>query len=132
MYFWGSERVVLKALGGLAGEDCQHAVTDESLCPVTGCTLGIDVCHWMFKTKGQEDGPLRTGSTVAFIPDDAYDFTIYHLVLELPLAVLSPRDRIHHFLMPVYAPNSQLNFFCLFVCYFAHQVTINAEKTEAA
>ena len=48
---------------GLAGEDCQHAVTDESLCPVTGCTLGTDVCHWMFKTnvnmvQGQEDGPL--------------------------------------------------------------------------
>ena len=48
---------------GLTGEDCQHAVTDESLCPVTGCALGTDVCHWMFKTKvnmvqGQEDGPL--------------------------------------------------------------------------
>ena len=48
---------------GLAGEDCQHAVTDESLCPATGCALGIDVCHWMFKIKvnmvqGQEDGPL--------------------------------------------------------------------------
>ena len=53
----------LKALRDLAGEDCQHTVTDESLCPVTGCTLGTDVCHWMFKTKvnmvqGQEDGPL--------------------------------------------------------------------------
>ena len=24
---------------------------DESLYPVTGCTLGTDVCHWMFKTK---------------------------------------------------------------------------------
>ena len=34
-----------------AGEDCQHAVTDESLCTVTGCALGTDVCHWMFKTK---------------------------------------------------------------------------------
>ena len=48
----------------LAGEDCQHPVTDESLCPVTGCALGTDVCHWMFKTKvnmvqGQDDGPLR-------------------------------------------------------------------------
>ena len=48
---------------GLAGEDCQHAVTDESPCTVTGCALGTDVCHWMFKTKvnmvqGQEDGPL--------------------------------------------------------------------------
>ena len=48
----------------LAGEDCQPAVTDESLCTVTGCALGTDVCHWMFKTKvnmvqGQEDGPLR-------------------------------------------------------------------------
>ena len=46
----------------LAGEDCQHAVTDEALCTVTGCALGTDVCHWMFKTKvnmvqGQEDGP---------------------------------------------------------------------------
>ena len=44
-------------------EDCQHAVTDESLCPVNGCALGTDVCHWMFKTQvnmvqGQEDGPL--------------------------------------------------------------------------
>ena len=44
-------------------EDCQHAVTDEALCTVTGCALGTDVCHWMFKTKvnmvqGQEDGPL--------------------------------------------------------------------------
>ena len=50
---------------GLAAEDCQHAVTDESLCTVTGCALGTDVCHWMFKTKvnmvqGQEDGPLNT------------------------------------------------------------------------
>ena len=50
---------------GLAGEDCQHAVTDESLCPVTGCALGTDVCHWMFKTKvnmvqGQEDASLTT------------------------------------------------------------------------
>ena len=40
------------------------AVTDESLCLVTGCALGTDVCHWMFKTKvnmvqGQEDGPLN-------------------------------------------------------------------------
>ena len=49
---------------GLAREDCQHAVTDESLCTVTGCALGTDVCHWMFKTKvnmvkGQEDGPFN-------------------------------------------------------------------------
>ena len=48
---------------GLAGKDCQHAVTNESLCTLTGCALGTDVCHWMFKTKinmvqGQEDGPL--------------------------------------------------------------------------
>ena len=47
----------------LAGEDCQHAVTDVALCTLTGCALGTDVCHWMFKTKvnmvqGQEDGPL--------------------------------------------------------------------------
>ena len=36
----------------LAREDCQHAVTDEALCTVTGgCALGTDVCHWMFKTK---------------------------------------------------------------------------------
>ena len=47
----------------LAGEDCQHAVTDVALCTVTGCALGTDVCHWMFKKKvnmvqGQEDGPL--------------------------------------------------------------------------
>ena len=53
----------LKVDLGLAGEDCQHAVTDESLCMVTGCALGTDVCHWMFKTKvnmvqDQEDGPL--------------------------------------------------------------------------
>ena len=31
---------------------------------MTGCALGTDVCHWMFKTKvnmvqGQEDGPLN-------------------------------------------------------------------------
>ena len=54
---------VLKVDIGLAGEDWQRAVTDESLCPVTGCALGTDVCHWIFKTKvnmvqGQEDGPL--------------------------------------------------------------------------
>ena len=54
---------LLKVDLGLAGEDCQHAVTDESLCPVTGCALGTDVCHWMLKTKvnmvqGLEDGPL--------------------------------------------------------------------------
>ena len=60
----GKLSVSLKVNLGLAGEDCQHAVTDESLCPVTGCALGIDVCHWMFKTKvnmvqGQEDGPLK-------------------------------------------------------------------------
>ena len=47
----------------LAGEDCQHAGTDESLCPVNGCAVGTDVCHWMFKAnvnmvQGQEDGPL--------------------------------------------------------------------------
>ena len=41
----------LKVDLSLAGEDCQHAVTDESLCTVTGCALGTDVCHWMFKTK---------------------------------------------------------------------------------
>ena len=54
----------LKVDLSLAGEDCQHAVTDEALCTVTGCALGTDVCHWMFKTKvnmvqGQEDGPLN-------------------------------------------------------------------------
>ena len=54
---------MLKVDLGLAREDCQQAVTDESLCPVTGCALRTDVCHWMFKTKvnmvqGQEDGPL--------------------------------------------------------------------------
>ena len=53
----------LKVDLGLAREDCQHAVTDESLCTVTGCALGTDVRQWMFKTKvnmvqGQEDGPL--------------------------------------------------------------------------
>ena len=31
---------------------------------MTGCALGTDVCHWMFKTKvnmvqGQEDAPLK-------------------------------------------------------------------------
>ena len=31
---------------------------------VTGCALGTDVCHWMFKTKvnmvqGHEDAPLN-------------------------------------------------------------------------
>ena len=46
-------------------EDCHHAVTDEALCTLTGCALGTDVCHWMFKIKvnmvqGQEDGPLRS------------------------------------------------------------------------
>ena len=51
----------LKVDLGLAGEDCQHAVTNESLCTMTGCALETDVCHWMFKTKvnmvqGQEDG----------------------------------------------------------------------------
>ena len=51
---------LLKVDLSLAGEDCQHAVTDEALCTVTGCALGTDVCHWMFKTKvnmvqGQED-----------------------------------------------------------------------------
>ena len=54
----------LKVDLSLAGQDCQHAVTDEALCTVTGCALGTDGCHWMFKTKvnmvqGQEDGPLR-------------------------------------------------------------------------
>ena len=53
----------LKVDLSLAGEDCQHAVTDVALCTVTGCALGTDVCHWMLKTKvnmvqGQEDGPL--------------------------------------------------------------------------
>ena len=42
-----------------AGEDCQHAVTDESLCPVTGCALGTDVCHWMFKNKSQHGSRSR-------------------------------------------------------------------------
>ena len=35
----------------LGWQDCQLAVTDEFLCIVAGCVLGIDVCHWMFKTK---------------------------------------------------------------------------------
>ena len=35
--------VKLKVDLSLAGEDCQHAVTDESLCTVTGCALGTDV-----------------------------------------------------------------------------------------
>ena len=57
----------LKVDLSLAGEDCQHAVTDEALCTVTGCALGTDVCHLMLKTKvnmvqGQEDGPLMTTS----------------------------------------------------------------------
>ena len=34
----------LKVDLSLAGEDCQHAVTDESLYTVTGCALGTDVC----------------------------------------------------------------------------------------
>ena len=62
----GSNRTLHGAMRvdlGLAGEDCQHAVTDVSLCPVTGCVFGTDVRHWMFKTKvnmvqGQDDGPL--------------------------------------------------------------------------
>ena len=41
----------LKVDLSLAGEDCQQAVTDAALCTVTGCALGTDVCHWMFKTK---------------------------------------------------------------------------------
>ena len=45
------QKLILKVDLGLAVEDCQHAVTDESLCTVTGCALGTDVCHWMFKTK---------------------------------------------------------------------------------
>ena len=54
---------------GLAGKDCQHAVTDKSLSTVSGCALGTDVCHWMFKTKvnmvqGQEDGPLRINENI--------------------------------------------------------------------
>ena len=44
-------RIRLKVDLSLAGEDCQHAVTDESLCTVTGCALGTDVYNWMFKTK---------------------------------------------------------------------------------
>ena len=31
------------------GEDYRHKVLDECLCMVAGCTLGTDVCHWMFK-----------------------------------------------------------------------------------
>ena len=59
---------MLKVDLGLAGEDCQQAVTDESLCTVTGCASGTDVYHWMFKTKvnmvqGQEDVPLRVRLT---------------------------------------------------------------------
>ena len=59
----------LKVDLSLAGEDCQHAVTDVALCMVTGCALGTDVCHWMFKTKvnmvqGQEDGPLSRSQYV--------------------------------------------------------------------
>ena len=55
---------------GLAGEDCQHAVTDESLCRVTGCALGTDVYHWMFKSKvnmvqGQVDGPLSKSAMLS-------------------------------------------------------------------
>ena len=53
----------LKVDLSLAGEDCQHAVTDEALCTVIGCDLGTDACHWIFKTKvnmvqGEEVGPL--------------------------------------------------------------------------
>ena len=35
----------------LSREDCQDEVIDEVLCMVTGCALGTDVCHWMFKQK---------------------------------------------------------------------------------
>ena len=45
------EHTYLKGNYGLGREDCQQAVTDEFLCIVTGCVLGTDVCHWMFKTN---------------------------------------------------------------------------------
>ena len=69
-----SALILLKVDLSLAGEDCQHAVTDESLCTVTGCALGTDVYHWMFKTKvnmvqGQEDGPLTLKVLVATIDE---------------------------------------------------------------
>ena len=69
----------LKVDLSLAGEDCQHAVTDKSLCPVTGCALGADVCHWMFKTKvnmvqGQEDGPLSIRK--CFLPDSSFSLIL--------------------------------------------------------
>ena len=64
----------------LAGEDCQHAVTDEPLCTVTDWALGTDVCHWMFKTKvnmvqGQEDGPLRQE-----FPQDIVNLEQFHVL----------------------------------------------------
>ena len=34
-------------------------VIDEFLCMVAGCVLGTDVCHWMFKRKGQRNGLVR-------------------------------------------------------------------------
>ena len=42
---------ILKTNLCLGREDCQHAVIDEFLCIVAGCTLGTDVCHWMFKQE---------------------------------------------------------------------------------
>ena len=74
-------RIRLKVDLSLAGEDCQHAVPDESLFTVTGCALGTDVCHWMFKTKvnnvqGQEDGPLIGILTLLEISNSVVDMTI--------------------------------------------------------
>ena len=37
--------VSLKVDLSLAGEDCQHGVTDESPCTVTGCALETDVAY---------------------------------------------------------------------------------------
>ena len=54
----------LKRNLGLGQEDCQHPVIDEILCMVSGCALGTDACHWMFKqvsmVQGQHDFPLKS------------------------------------------------------------------------
>ena len=61
-------------------EDCQHAVIDGFLCTVTGCTLGTDVCHWMYffsfkvtMVQGQQDSPLNQIS-----PDNNASFHIQY------------------------------------------------------
>ena len=56
--------LILKGHLGLPWEDYQQAVIDEFLCMVASCTLGTDVCHWMFKKtvnmdQGQQDGLLN-------------------------------------------------------------------------